>query len=112
VLTIEDIKEECAKWQIPAPEMKIILNKYSPSKKASQEAWELLINEFHGMVLPFQIRESADLQNTINNGMSVFDATSPKVVKDAITMLADHICPLMNKKGNENNDASTLKTVQ
>jgi hypothetical protein len=54
----------------------------------------LLLEDFKGQVLPFQIRESADLQNSINNGVSVFESRASKFVRESIMMLADFICPL------------------
>lgn len=94
LLTKEDIEDECEKWGIQVPEMHVILNKYRPDRSASKDAWAVLINDFKDMVLPFQIRESADLQNSINEGKSVFETRSSKMVKESIAMLADFVCPL------------------
>jgi len=94
MLTLEDIKEECDKWSVPVPKINVLLNKYRPDRSASKDAWNVLINDFSDMVLPFQIRESADLQNAINEGKSIFEIRASKVVKESITELADFICPL------------------
>lgn len=98
LLTLEDVEEEAKKWGRPVPEMKVLLNKYRPDRTASKDAWSTMISEFSDHVLPFQIKESADLQNAINEGKSVFETKSPKMVKEAITMLADYVCPLINSK--------------
>ncbi|MBF0298282.1 MAG: ParA family protein [Oligoflexia bacterium] len=110
LLTIEDIKEEAEKWGVRTPDLNIVLNKYSPTKTASKEAWEVLLEDFKGQVLPFQIRESADLQNSINNGVSVFESRASKFVRESIMMLADFICPLIDKENRDNN--STIITLQ
>lgn len=96
MLTIEDIQEESAKWQIKTPEIKVILNKFRPDRTASKDAWEMMMREFGSYVLPFQIKDSADLQNSINDGKSLFEIRSPKIIKESIGMLADFVCPLVS----------------
>lgn len=97
-LTLEDVEEEAKKWGRPIPEMKIVLNKYRPDRTASKDAWDMILKEFPGHVLPFQIKESADLQNSINDGHTIFEARSPKIIKEAITMLGEYVCPLVEKR--------------
>lgn len=94
MLTLEDVEEEANKWRVPVPEMRVLLNKYRPDRNASKDAWETMMREFGSHVLPFQIKESADLQNSINDGKSIFESKSPKIVKEAISMLGDLVCPL------------------
>ena len=98
MLTLEDVEEEAKKWGRPVPEMKVLLNKYRPDRTASKDAWSTMMNEFSSRVLPFQIKESADLQNSINEGKTIFEAKSPKIVREAITMLGDYVCPLVEKR--------------
>jgi chromosome partitioning protein len=98
ILTIEDIQEESKKWQIPTPEIKVILNKFRPDRNASKDAWEMMMKEFGEHVLPFQIKESADLQNSINDGKSIFEIRSPKIIRESIGMLADLVCPIISKE--------------
>lgn len=98
LLTLEDVEEEANKWQRPIPEMKVLLNKYRPDRTASKDAWNTMMREFGSHVLPFQIKESADLQNSINDGKTIFETKSPKIVKEAITMLGDYVCPLIDTK--------------
>lgn len=95
LLTLEDVEEEARKWHVNVPEMKVLLNKYRPDRTASKEAWETMMKEFGEHVLPFQIKESADLQNSINEGKSIFESRSPKIVKEAVSMLGELICPLV-----------------
>lgn len=98
MLTLEDVEECANKWSRKVPEMKILLNKYRPDRTASKDAWETIMKEFGSYVLPFQIKESADLQNSINDGKTIFESKSPKIVREAITMLGDYVCPLVEKK--------------
>jgi len=95
MLTLEDVEEEANKWRIPVPEMRVLLNKYRPDRNASKDAWETMMKEFGSHVLPFQIKESADLQNSINDGKSIFESRSPKIVKEAISMLGELVCPIV-----------------
>ena len=81
MLTLEDVEEEA--------------NKYRPDRNASKDAWETMMKEFGSHVLPFQIKESADLQNSINDGKSIFESRSPKIVKEAISMLGELVCPIV-----------------
>lgn len=97
-LTIEDVEEEAKKWGRPVPEMKVILNKYRPDRTASKDAWGTVMEEFGSYVLPFQIKESADLQNAINEGKTIFESKSPKIVRESISMLGDYVCPLVEKR--------------
>jgi len=98
MLTIEDIQEESKKWQTDTPDIKVLLNKYRPDRIASRDAWELMMREFGSRVLPFQIKESADLQNSINDGKSLFETRSPKVIRESIGMLAHLVCPLIHRE--------------
>lgn len=98
LLTLEDVEEESKKWGKSIPNMKVLLNKYRPDRNASKDAWSTMMREFGSYVLPFQIKESADLQNSINEGKTIFEGKSPKIVREAVTMLGDYICPLAEKK--------------
>jgi chromosome partitioning protein len=96
MLTNEDIRDSSAKWSTETPEIKIILNKYNEHRKASKDAWSTLVRDFGDQVLPFTIKDTAELQNSINNGNSVFDkgVKASKVLKESISELAGFICPL------------------
>lgn len=96
LLTIEDVSEACHEWGTKLPEMKILLNKYNSNRRASTDAWGVLTRDFGDKVLPFQIPERADVQNSINEGKSVWEIGSPKVVRDSIDQLAHYILPLIS----------------
>ena len=97
MLTIEDIQEESAKWGTKIPDIRVVLNKYRPDRNASKDAWDTIMKEFGSYVLPFQIKESADLQNSINDGKSIFEIRSPKIIRESIAMLGDLVCPLLGQ---------------
>ena len=94
MLTIEDIQEESAKWGTKIPDIRVVLNKYRLDRNASKDAWDTIMKEFGSYVLPFQIKESADLQNSINDGKSIYEIRSPKIIRESIAMLGDLVCPL------------------
>ena len=74
------------------------MNKFLPDRKASQEAWQVLVKNFGDYLLPFQIRESAGLQNTINEGISIFESKKHPEIKESLNSLSRIICPLESNK--------------
>lgn len=94
MLTIEDVEEEAKKWRVPVPEMKVLLNKFRADRSASKDAWDLVMQEFGSRVLPYQVKETADIQNAVNDGKSVFETKCPREVREAIIQLGDLVCPL------------------
>lgn len=103
-LTIEDIKEDAKRFEAHIPEIKILLNKFNPTRKASKEAWSYLAQTYPDLFLPFQIKESAELQNSINDGACIFDLRriGTQDVRESISLLADLICPLEGHSELEN----------
>lgn len=102
-LTLDDLEEECAQFDAKIPEVKIVMNKYLPDRKASQEAWKVLVNNYGDYLLPFQIRESAGLQNTINDGISIFESSKYPEIKESLHLLSQVISPLQGLKLKEAN---------
>lgn len=98
-LTDEDIRESSEKWNVKNPEIRIILNKYSENRNASKDAWSTLLKEFGDQVLPMKIKDTAELQNSINNGQSIFDkgVKASKALKESFSELSSFICPLQDK---------------
>ncbi|RLA59954.1 MAG: hypothetical protein DRQ88_12075 [Epsilonproteobacteria bacterium] len=102
-LTIDDIKEDSEAFEAAMPEIKILMNKFNPNRKASQDAWKILIEDYKTLVLPFQIRESAQLQNSINDGFGIIETRANRNIKEQIDQLSQFICPLeINEKRNLN----------
>ena len=93
-LTLDDLEEECSQFEVKVPEIKILMNKFLPDRKASQEAWKVLVNNFGDYLLPFQIKESAGLQNTINNGISIFESPKYPEIKESLNLLSRTISPI------------------
>lgn len=100
ILTEEDIKDSCEKWQLPVPEINILLNKYSQHRNASKDAWSELLTIFGNKVLPLKIKDTTELQNSTNNGISIFDKKSraSKGLKDDFTELVQLVCPLVKEE--------------
>ena len=97
MLTSEDIEDSCEKWGIRKPEVRVILNKFNEKRKASQDAWAVLAEQFTAKLLPFTIKDTAELQNSINDGNAIFDkgVKSSKQLKESFTSLANTLCPLI-----------------
>ena len=96
-LTHEDIIESCNEFEVERkPEIKVLMNKYNPSRIATRQAWESLLKNFKDMVLPITIRESADLQNATNNGVSIFQEKCSQEVRVSIDEVCDIVAPIQN----------------
>ncbi|MCH2535609.1 MAG: ParA family protein [Bdellovibrionales bacterium] len=93
-LTIDDIVNDCEQFDSELPELRVLMNKYSFSRHASKEAWKQVTEDFGKYLLPFQIKESAALQNLVNDGKSIYETGSFGDIKDALDCLCDTICPL------------------
>lgn len=95
-LTIEDITEDAEKFECSVPDIKILMNKFNPTRTASKEAWAELTKHHPERILPFQVKDSAELQNTINNGISVFEVRrmGTAEIRQSLNLLADLICPI------------------
>lgn len=102
-LTLDDLQEECAQFEAKVPEIKIIMNKFLPDRKASKEAWRVLMENFSDYLLPFHIKDSAGLQNTINDGVSIFESSKYPEIKEALNSLSNIICPLERPNAQEIN---------
>jgi len=96
-LTLADIRDACDEFGASAPDCRVILNRQAPARSATRDAESELAENYADLLLPFPIRESAAVQNAINEGGSVFDASvarAPAEVKDALARLAQFVCPL------------------
>lgn len=91
--TIANIKKSAKDFDVDEPKISVLMNKYNPARSASEESWRTIISMYSEFVLPFQIRDNAQLQNSINDGLSVFDIKSTKEVRSNILALADYISP-------------------
>lgn len=98
MLTDEDIRESCEKWSAQIPEIRVVLNKYNENRNASKDAWSNLLKVFGEQVLPMKIKDTAELQNSINSGNSIFDkgVKASKILKESFSELSNFMCPLEN----------------
>jgi len=94
--TIDDIKESSSHFEAKMPAIKVLMNKYNQKRIATGDGWELLLKLHKDRVLPFQIKDTAQIQNAINEGLSVFDYKSNRDVKESFYRLANVVCPLVN----------------
>ncbi len=91
-LTNDDIKEACEKYDAKVPEIKILLNAFRSTEKASRETRHVLEDDFKDHLLPFEIGKYQDVSNLINEGQSVIDVKT-KATADLLT-LVDYLCPV------------------
>ena len=94
-LTISDIKDEAKKYDAKIPKIKILLNSFRNSEKASRDTRHNVEIDFRDLLLPFEIGKTADVQNNINEGVTVFEGKAGKDIRNDIRLLAEHICPLV-----------------
>ena len=93
--TIDDIKESSSHFEARMPEIKVLMNKYNQKRIATSGGWELLLKLHKDKVLPFQIKDAAQIHNAINEGLSVFEYKTNRDVKESFCRLANTICPLV-----------------
>gem|GEM_PF-1084306 len=93
-LTIDDITEDCRQFDSEPPDIKILMNKFLSDRKASKDALDVLSKNYGEYLLPYQIKESAALQNFVNNGVSLFEASGNLEIKDSFRSICHLISPL------------------
>ena len=94
-LTMADIEEVATEYDARKPEIKILLNAFRSTEKASREVRHALESDFKEHLLPFEISKYQDVSNLINEGLSVLEASS-KALPDLVA-LTDFILPLQEK---------------
>ena len=96
-LTIDDIEIEAEKYEAKVPNIHILLNKFNPSRRASKDAFQVLAELYSDKLLPFSIKESADLQNSTDQGKTIFDGYYDKSLRESVTNLANTISRTVKK---------------
>lgn len=94
-LTIKALKELSEQFSIDPIPYHIILNMFNPHRSASQDSLHLLKDEHSEQLLPWTIRESAEVQNAINAGLSLFEVKGSKELRQNLDALAVYLCPLV-----------------
>lgn len=96
-LTMEDIRDAAQEYGCRVPECKVVLNRYSGHRSASKDAIAELEENYSDLLLPFWIKETASIQNSINEGYSIFDSGTtrcPVEIREELKKLADFVCPV------------------
>lgn len=95
-LTIEDIRDTAKEWNVRIPSEKLVLNRYSPHRKAGIDGEKLIRSEYGDILLPAWISESAAIQNSLNDGSSLLNARHGKVREDYAS-LARIVCQTLEE---------------
>ncbi len=95
-LTIEDIRDTAKEWIVRAPSEKLVLNRYSPHRKAGIDGEKLIRSEYGDILLPARISESAAIQNSLNDGLSLLNAGYMKV-REEYASLAQNVCQTLKE---------------
>ena len=96
-LTIEDIEETCKDFDANMPDYKILRNRYSKGRRNTRETTSELMQEYGDKVLPFQIKNSAAIENAINDGKMIFDLPGESMMKSNFEELLDVLVPDVNE---------------
>lgn len=94
LMTAEDIEFSCNEFDVKKPEIKVLMTKYNQTRKASRDAWEMLVSTFKGSVLPIAIKESAEVQNSMNEGKTIYEYKTSSEIKANFDELVETIFPV------------------
>jgi chromosome partitioning protein len=97
LMTQQDIETSCEEFDVRLPEIKVLMTKYNSQRKASKDAWELLLTTFKDSVLPLNIRDSAEVQNSINDGKTIFETKTSQDIRTNFDEFVDIIFPLQQQ---------------
>lgn len=90
-LTLEDIRDTAVEWDVSQPDVRIVLNRFNPNRKAGLEGRKLIHDEYGEMLLSPAISESAVIQNAVNDGLSLINADYGKL-REEFASLACAVC--------------------
>jgi chromosome partitioning protein len=93
-LTIESVDRLAVEYDCPERNYRVLMNQFSNNKSSSQQILGALISNYGDKVYPVQIKDSADINNAINAGLSIYDARSSKETKNDFNNLTTRICGL------------------
>lgn len=93
-LTIKALLELREQFSLPPIPYKIVLNMFNANRSASQDTLILLQDEYGDNLLPWLIRESAEIQNATNAGLTLFECKCNKELKQNLDALTNFLCPL------------------
>lgn len=90
-LTLEDIHDTASEWNVPRPEVRLAFNRFNPNRKAGVEGETLIKKEYGDILFPQAISESAAVQNSLNDGLTMLNAGYGKV-REEYASLAHMVC--------------------
>lgn len=96
-LTLADIRDACEEFGCEPPACRVLLNRCATHRSATRDAAQELKENYADLLLPFEIRETAAIQNAINEGDTVFQSANHRIpadIRDALDRLGEIICPL------------------
>ena len=71
---------------------RILMNQYNPKRVASQQVAEALFKQYASQVFPFHIRESAEIANATNAGLTIFEARVSSNLQEDFEQLTQEVC--------------------
>ena len=83
-----------AEFEVSPLDFKVIMNMFNPKRNASQDVLHILQEDFGSLLLPYQINDSAEIQNAINAGLTVFESRCATLIRNQIDLLVKSLCPL------------------
>lgn len=90
-LTLEDIHEACQDFECNMPKIKVLKNKFSDDRKAAESVNIELNREFADSLLEFQIKDSAQISNALNEGVGIFDVRGNSSLKQSFHNLGNYL---------------------
>ncbi len=96
-LTIEAVGELSQEFDCPTIEHRILFNMYNPKRSASQDTLNILIDDHKDHLYPFKIRESAEIQNAINAGTTIYEIRCSKFVREGLDQFVKILYPIQKQ---------------
>lgn len=96
-LTIESINEVAREFEGEGVEFKIIFNMSNAARNATKDVLSALYESYKDILLPFHIKESADIQNAVNAGLTIFEAKCAKDIREDMDKLVQNLCPIVDR---------------
>lgn len=96
-LTIESINEVAKEFEGEGVEFKIVFNMSNASRNATKDVLSALYESYKDMLLPFHIKESADIQNAVNAGLTIFETKCATDIREDMDKLVLSLCPIIDK---------------
>ena len=90
-LTLEDMHEISSEWNVPLPDVRLAFNRFNPRRKAGAEGEKLIREEYGDILLSPAVSESAAVQNSLNDGLTMLNAGYGKV-REEYAALARMVC--------------------